>query len=144
MAPKRKTQGTAKLQTTSQSKKRTRSTIVTDVQPAERQPPTTTDLQDLTEKITKTVTESVMASLRQSGIIPGHSTQTVQQNQVAGTETGSVQNSVNESRHQLGSTSPFSRVEESTKQDRFVSSRIPLHAKVSMKKKEKNLGRRIY
>ena len=144
MTPKRKKQTTAKPQMASQSKgKRTRSTTDT----VEERPTTTTDLQALTKQTTKTVTESVMASLRQSGIIAGHSgnsTQTVQQNSMAGTEKGSQQNSVNESLNQLGSASPFSRVEESAKQDRFVSSRIPLHAKVPMKKKGKILGRRIY
>ena len=146
MAPKRKKQTTAKPQTASQSKgKRTRSTTYTVVQPDER-PTTTTDLQALTEQIKKTVTESVMTSLRQSGIIPGHSAnsaQTVQQNSIAGTEKGSQQNSVKESLNQLGSASPFSREEESAKQYRFVLSRIPLHAKVPMKKKRKHLGRRI-
>ena len=57
---------------------------------------------------------------------------------MAGTEEGSQQNSVNESLNQLGSASPFSREEESAKQNRFVCPRIPLHAKVPMKNKEKN------
>ena len=134
MAPKRKKQTTAKPQG-----KRTRSTTDTVVQPDTRST-TTTDLQALTEQITKTVTESVMTSLRQSGIIPGHSAtsaQFVEQNTIAGTEKGCQRNSVNESLNQLGSASPFSREEESAKQNRFVSSRIPLHAKVPMKKKEK-------
>ena len=148
MAPKRKKQTTAKPQSKG---KRTRSTTDTVVQPDERST-TTADLQALTEQITKTVTESVITSLRQSGIIPGHSAtsaQFVEQNSIAGTEKGCQQNSVNESLNQLGSASPFSREEESGKQNRFVSSRIPLHAKVPMKnnntphlKSPKNQNRR--
>ena len=142
MPPKRGKQNTRSNTQPSKRRKQERNAM----------PITATDIQALSEQITQTVTASVIATLQQSGIIPNpqpdndaNVTKTQEtmtsplEKKTLTSPLGSAQRGAESS-----STSSSSSVAYlSNNENKFVSSRIPLHATVSLKKK-RNLVWRIH
>ena len=151
MGPKRKPQNKrAPAETTSATKKRPNTgTAPTETNEIHGNP--AFDVEALTAKITKQVTDSVLASLQDSGLLPRPGTSDAEkdstkngdqsseinaQSHVKGSLTNSADNTVTDL---TSSTSSSDKAEKILKSNQhFISSRVPLHATVSLNKKEKN------
>ena len=104
---------------------------------------TQSEVQTLTEQITQTVTASVIATLQQTGIIPAKNVEnqkldkdTAGSSQENGTPSETL-GSVQSERESDSTSAPCSDTNPQNNRNKFVSSRIQLHATVSDKKKEK-------
>ena len=104
---------------------------------------TQSEVQTLTEQITQTVTASVIAILQQTGIIPANNVENQKLDKdTAGSSHGNgtpseTLGSVQSERESDSTSAPCSDTNPQNNSNKFVSSRIPLHATVSDKKKEK-------
>ena len=105
-------------------------------------PITATDIQALSEQITQTVTASVIATLQQSGIIPNpqpdNDAKRKQETMTSPLEKETSTSPLGSAQRGAESSSTSSSAAYlSNNENKFVSSRIPLCATVSLKKKEK-------
>ena len=136
--------------------KRRKQNTRSNAQPSKRRkqernatPNTATDIQALSEQITQTATASVIATLQQSGIIPNPQPDTdanvtkTQETMTSPSEKETSTSPLGSAQHGAESSSTSSSSSAAyllNNENKFVSSRIPLHATVSLKKKKIKFG----
>ena len=160
MGPKRKQQNKRAPAETTTAKKKRPNTETAPIETNEIQGNPAFDIEALTAKITKQVTDSVVTSLQDSGLLPRRpGTSDAEKDS---TKNGDQSSEINAQKHShvkssltngadnsvtdlTSSTSSSDKVDKMLKSNQhFVSSRVPLHATVSLKKKEKKMVRGIH